>query len=181
MNRISYIRIAVVGDDNVGKGTLAANYCYQDIDDDHVVLGVDTGFSRQMIGDREVQLIFNIIDAHERFKDIRQKFIGTDIAMLVYDVTRPDSLHNLTSIWMKEIQKANPSSESSSIVQMVVVANKCDLRSKRVIDANEGMEIAKGIGAKIHVETSALEHDQNVESLLLDLVRKCLELKSALI
>jgi GTPase SAR1 family protein len=75
----------------------------------------------------------------------RELYVDADAAVLVFDLTNPESLKNLEK-WRKEIQS------SFGSLTMFVVGNKSDLERK--IPVEEGLKYAEEINAT-YFETSA--------------------------
>lgn len=75
--------------------------------------------------------------------------------MLVYDVTNEKTFHNISK-WMRKIEE-----HANEDVDRILVANKCDLESKRQITRERGEMLAQNHGIQ-HVETSALS-SENVD------------------
>lgn len=67
---------------------------------------------------------------------------------MVYDVTDRESFNNVSS-WMNEINRY-----ASENVSKLLVGNKCDLESKKVVTYDEGKELADSYGIKF-LEASA--------------------------
>jgi GTPase SAR1 family protein len=91
--------------------------------------------------------------------------------LLVFDVTNESSFLNVRN-WIGEIQ-SNAYSEN---VDMILVGNKCDLETERVISKIRALEFAQQSQID-YIETSALENINIAESieLLLDSVMNHLE------
>ena len=91
--------------------------------------------------------------------------------LLVFDLTNESSFLNVRN-WITEIQ-ANAYSEN---VSMILVGNKCDLETERIISKARAMDFAKQNHID-YIETSALKNINVAESirLLLDSVVDYLE------
>jgi Rho family, other len=94
----------------------------------------------------------------------------TDLIMLCYSVNSKDSLENVESKWVGEIADNCPG------VKLVLVALKCDLREQNeeetaaentgaaqpekrpMIPYEQGLEVAKRIGALRYLECSAMRN-----------------------
>ncbi|CAF3952595.1 unnamed protein product [Rotaria magnacalcarata] len=108
----------------------------------------------------------------ERFRSLTSSFFRDAYGfLLVFDLTNETSFINVRN-WITEIG-ANAYSEN---VDMILIGNKCDLESSRVISKLRAEEFAKQHEIK-YIETSALKNIQVEESvkLLLDLVMDRLE------
>jgi GTPase SAR1 family protein len=108
----------------------------------------------------------------ERFRSLTASFFRDAMGfLLVFDLTNETSFINVRN-WISEIQ-SNAYSEN---VNMILVGNKCDLDSERIISKARALEFA----AQNHVdyiETSALNNINVAESveLLLDSVMDRIE------
>merc|ERR1719356_979803 len=75
--------------------------------------------------------------------------------IIVYDVTDKESFSNVKH-WMQEIDKY-----AAEGVNKLVIGNKCDLSSKKVVSYDEAKELADSLSIKF-METSA-KNAHNVE------------------
>lgn len=163
------LKMILVGDPGVGKTALISRYVHGKFSKDYAMtVGFNITIKELEIEKsgimHSVSLSINDIGGQERFEGVRHMFYpGTHVALLVYDVTRPDSLDNLVSIWIKEIHEFNPPREDEPPLQMTIVGNKCDLEETRMIETSEGEEVAKKLGAIKHIETSAKDN-KNVDT-----------------
>jgi small GTP-binding protein len=99
----------------------------------------------------------------ERFRTITHNYYrGAHGIALVYDVTNEASFQNIR----KWIQDVHTYAEQS--VNLVLIGNKCDLMSKRVVDKARGEALAKEYEIKFF-ETSA-KTDENVDAAFSTLV-----------
>jgi len=86
----------------------------------------------------------------ESFRSItRSYYRGSAGALLVYDITRPETFANLTT-WLEE---ARAHSNNKDMV-IILVGNKCDMESRRKVRYDEGEAFAKEHGL-LFIETSA--------------------------
>ncbi len=86
----------------------------------------------------------------ESFRSItRSYYRGSAGALLVYDITRPETFANLTT-WLEE---ARAHSNNKDMV-IILVGNKCDMESRRKVRYEEGEAFAKEHGL-LFIETSA--------------------------
>ncbi|KAH7316863.1 P-loop containing nucleoside triphosphate hydrolase protein [Stachybotrys elegans] len=112
----------------------------------------------------------------------------TDLIMLCYSVNSKDSLENVESKWVGEIADNCPG------VKLVLVALKCDLREQNEEDAaadnatgtqpekrpmipyEQGLEVAKRIGALRYLECSAMRN-RGVNEAFTEAARVALSVK----
>ncbi|KAI8057666.1 GTP-binding protein rho2, variant [Syncephalis plumigaleata] len=83
----------------------------------------------------------------------------SNVILIAYAIDTPDSLDNVTSKWIDEVRRECPG------CPVILVGCKRDLREERLsrgepidqfVTVEQGAEIAKQIGAKRHIECSAL-------------------------
>ena len=87
----------------------------------------------------------------ERYQSLTPLYFrGAGAALLVYDVTKLHSYQTLQR-WVRELQHGSPEN-----VLLTIVGNKCDLTSRRVVEHDEGSELAQSLGLEF-IETSALD------------------------
>jgi Ras-related protein Rab-1A len=83
--------------------------------------------------------------------------------MVLYDVTDRETFDNVKH-WLEEID-----TNSGPTVEKLLVGNKCDLASKRMVTFDQGKEFADSIGVKF-IETSALS-STNVDAAFMQLAK----------
>ena len=101
-----------------------------------------------------------------RFEGMRQSFyLGAQIVMAVFDLTRKQSLENLEKIWLPELVTVNPVRKEMPPMQLLLIGNKCDLEELRVVspeDIIESLASIKNTFKQIEVlaslETSAKDN-----------------------
>ena len=92
----------------------------------------------------------------ERFRTITSSYYrGAHGIIIVYDVTDRQSFENVEH-WLKEIDRY-----ANVTVNKLLVGNKCDLQSKKVVTFDEGKALADKHGIKF-MESSA-KNAHNVE------------------
>lgn len=83
---------------------------------------------------------------------------------MVYDVSDSASFQNVQQ-WIREIDR-----NAGETCQKLLIGNKADLSSKRVVSTKEGKEFADSLGIEF-LETSA-KTSQNVEQAFLSMANK---------
>jgi Ras-related protein Rab-7A len=165
----------LIGDSGVGKTSLISQYVHRKFKKNYeMTIGFNITVKELEVDGKKISLSINDVGGQDRFEGVRHMFYpGTHLALLVYDVTRPDSLENLVD-WLKEINEFNPPREDEPPVQMIVVGNKCDLEDTRMTERDEGEDLVKKIRAIKHIETSARDN-KNVDIAFYDLVKAFLD------
>merc|ERR1711920_273595 len=101
----------------------------------------------------------------ERFRTITSSYYrGAHGIIVVYDVTDKKSFNNVKH-WVQEIEKY-----AADGVNKLLVGNKCDLASKKVVSYDEAKGLADSTGVQF-LETSA-KNSINVENAFLTMVQE---------
>merc|ERR1712113_1191138 len=101
----------------------------------------------------------------ERFRTITSSYYrGAHGIIIVYDVTDKESFNNVKH-WFQEIEKY-----AADGVNKLLVGNKCDLASKKVVQYDEAKELADSLNIQF-METSA-KNSHNVEQAFQTMARE---------
>ncbi|KAK4478679.1 hypothetical protein RD792_014172 [Penstemon davidsonii] len=141
-------KILLIGDSAVGKSSLLVTFISNSVEDLAPTIGVDFKIKLLTVGGKRLKL--TIWDT-------------------VYDVTRRDTFTNLSDVWAKELELY---STNQDCVKMLV-GNKVDRESERVVSREEGMALAKELGC-IYLECSAKTRE-NVDQCFEELALKIME------
>jgi small GTP-binding protein len=96
----------------------------------------------------KVRFVIWDLAGQAQFKRVRQTYLtNAEAGILVYDVTRQDTLDSLEN-WYNEIKSVSPN------ISLILVGNKIDLSDSRVISTQQGEELAKKLNLS-YIETSA--------------------------
>ncbi len=148
-------KIVVCGDYEVGKTSLLNRFIDQKFAEDYLpTLGVN--MLRKMINfkNNEVKLMFWDIAGQELYASVRDQFYeGTNGAILVYDVTRPQSFVNIAN-WYNEIMAA-----VKTPIYCILVGNKIDL--EKSVPTETAQQLAEEYQL-LFLETSA-RTGENIE------------------
>nr|XP_009799581.1 PREDICTED: ras-related protein RABC2a-like isoform X2 [Nicotiana sylvestris] len=146
-------KILLIGDSGVGKSSLLLSFISNAIDDITPTIGVDFKIKTLTVGGNRLKL--TIWDT-------------------VYDVTRRDTFTNLSDVWAKEVELC---CTNEDCIKMLV-GNKVDRESERVVSREEGAALAKELGS-LFLECSAKTR-ANVEQCFEELTLKIMEVPSLL-
>ena len=167
-----------MGEGAVGKTSLRKNFLGETFDRDYMMtLGADFATKTIEVDDYEVTLIIWDLAGQPRFSVVREGFYqGTRGALLVFDITRPDTYEQLSS-WVRELLKNNKDKK----VPLVLIGNKNDLRGSlhTTIPEEYGEKYAEALsqwsGYNIpYIETSA-KYGDNVEKAFENLIRQIIK------
>lgn len=154
----SYLfKYIIIGDTGVGKSCLLLQFTdkrFQPVHD--LTIGVEFGARMINIENKQVKLQIWDTAGQESFRSItRSYYRGAAGALLVYDITRRETFHHLTS-WLEDARR-----HSNSTMTIMLIGNKSDMDTRRAVTYEEGEKFARQHDL-IFLETSA-KNDDNVE------------------
>ncbi|RJE18655.1 Ras-like protein [Aspergillus sclerotialis] len=124
-------------------------------------------YRKQCVVDEEVALL-DVLDTagQEEYSAMREQYMRTGEGfLLVYSITSRQSFEEIMT-FQQQILRV----KDKDYFPIIVVGNKCDLDSERVVSEQEGEALARQFGCKF-IETSAKSRI-NVENAFYDLVRE---------
>ncbi|OWB84145.1 hypothetical protein B5S33_g2785 [[Candida] boidinii] len=134
------VKVVLIGDQAVGKTSLRSQFVHHIFSNSYkATIGCDFLTSSVLTKDGEyVNLQLWDTAGEERFNSLSQAFYrGTDIAILVYDITRPETFHNLTK-WLNTFLQFCHTSNPS----IIIVGNKNDKHLLKQISHRQAREFA---------------------------------------
>ncbi|MHA1443185.1 MAG: Rab family GTPase [Candidatus Hodarchaeales archaeon] len=122
---MTVLKIVLCGDGGVGKTAIRERYLGKGFKSQYLLtIGADFAMRDDKIGTTPIRYQIWDLAGQQRFDAVREVYYkGCVGALLVYDVTRPDSYFN-TPKWINELWENN----GRGRVPIVVVANKIDMR-----------------------------------------------------
>jgi Ras-related protein Rab-5C len=101
----------------------------------------------------------------ERYRSLAPMYYrGAAAAVVVYDITNPDSFSGAKS-WVKELQRRGDPN-----VVIALAGNKADLEARRRVEFEQAQAYAQENGI-LHLETSA-KNANNVKALFVEIAKK---------
>ncbi|KAL2514323.1 Ras-related protein RABC2a [Forsythia ovata] len=168
-------KILLIGDSGVGKSSLLVSFISSSVDDLAPTIGVDFKIKLLTVGGKKVKLTIWDTAGQERFRTLTSSYYrGAQAIILVFDVTRRDSFTNLSDVWAKEVELYSTNQECIKML----VGNKVDRESERLVSREEGAALAKDLGCLFR-ECSAKTRE-NVEQCFEELALKIMEMPSLL-
>jgi len=163
------LKILLVGESGVGKSCLLLRFAEGTFSQSFIsTIGVDFKMKKVTLNDRVVKLQVWDTAGQERYRTIVSSFYrGAHGIILTFDVTDINSFLKVRH-WLSEIKKNAPDG-----TRVLLVGNKSDLQSKRMVDAKEAQAFAEKSGLK-YMETSAKD-GTNVEEVFTTLGVECLD------
>ena len=168
-------KLILGGDGAVGKTSMVHRYVENEFATDYKsTIGTSIMKKECTFKELESTVRFIIWDlaGQAQFKRVRQSYLAnSEAGILVYDVTNRSSFENIDKNWYREIKKASPD------IVLILVGNKIDLESKRVVSRDEGEALAQNL-TLTYVETSA-KTGENIDDafkmLALQIIKKFIE------
>ena len=165
-------KIVVLGEAAVGKTSLINQYVEYTFKEDYKpTLGANIIRKDVFIEEinSKVRLIMWDLAGQEKYNVIRSMYFqGCVGALLVYDVTRPNTFELINSKWLMDFKKFIKKEGT-----YILIGNKIDLSGQRVVSTEDGKKLANEIQASDFIETSA-KLNQNVEAAFKNLVHQIL-------
>ncbi|XP_038905103.1 ras-related protein RABC2a-like [Benincasa hispida] len=166
-------KVLLIGDSGVGKSSLLLSFISTNADNLAPTIGVDFKIKLLKVGGKRLKLTIWDTAGQERFRTLTSSYYrGAQGIILVYDVTRRETFANLSDVWAKEVELY---STNKDCVKMLI-GNKVDRESERVVSREEGIALAKELGSYF-LECSAKTRE-NVEKCFEELALKIMEAPS---
>lgn len=150
-------KLLLIGDSGVGKSCLLLRFADDTYTESYIsTIGVDFKIRTIELDGKTIKLQIWDTAGQERFRTITSSYYrGAHGIIVVYDVTDQESFENVRN-WLQEIERY-----ANENVNKLLVGNKCDLTSKKVVDYTTAKELADHLGIPF-LETSA-KNATNVE------------------
>jgi Ras-related protein Rab-1A len=150
-------KLLLIGDSGVGKSCLLIRFADDTYTESYIsTIGVDFKIRTIELEGKTVKLQIWDTAGQERFRTITSSYYrGAHGIIIVYDVTDQESFDNVKQ-WLHEIDRY-----ATDDVNKLLVGNKSDLTSKKVVTYEAAKEFADSVGMEF-LETSA-KNATNVE------------------
>jgi small GTP-binding protein len=146
-------KILLLGDASVGKTSFTKRYCYNIFNpSERLTIGVDFHVKTIDLNKKKIKLQIWDVGGEERFRFLLPTYcLGANAAFLLYDITRPSTLDNISE-WITIVkQKGGP-------IPIMLVGAKIDLNSQRQVPREYGIQIAEKNDMASFVEISAKDN-----------------------
>ena len=141
-------KVCFVGDTNVGKTTIICKFAHLENDGQNTVGATSIPVSFNLDG-RDVQM--NIWDTagQEEYRALIPMYVRmSQIGVLVYDVSVPESFEHVKESWFDNLKE--------QVEKIVIVGNKCDL--EKAVGSEEALAFCESKNVRL-VETSGLTEE----------------------
>ncbi|MFX0156185.1 MAG: Rab family GTPase [Candidatus Hodarchaeota archaeon] len=147
-------KILLLGDASVGKTSFTKRYCYNIFNpSERLTIGVDFHVKTIELNEKRIKLQLWDVGGEERFRFLLPTYcLGANAAFLLYDITRPSTLDNISE-WITIVrQKGGP-------IPVMLVGSKVDLeKTQRKVQRDYGIQIAEKNDMASFVEISAKDN-----------------------
>jgi small GTP-binding protein len=174
MQKEFVFKIALLGASGVGKTSLIYRFIDNTFSQNYKstigtnILPKDINISIENVN-YDIRLVLWDMAGQDLYEKTRSVYFhGCAGAILVYDVTRPDTLYEIEKKWIKDFRthaKANST--------CILIGNKKDLSLIKKVEQYEGSIFSDRIKAACFTETSA-KTGENVEECFTKLVKEIL-------
>jgi len=152
-------KVVVVGAGGVGKSAVTIQFMQGTFTTQYDPT-IEDSYRKQIEVDN-LHLILDILDTagQEEYSSMRAAYMRSGHGFIcVYSIVSENSVKELKSIRQTMLRAKN-----SDAVPMVLLGNKCDLKEERVVEEQEGKDLAEEYGCPFF-ETSAKENINIVEA-----------------
>jgi len=151
------LKVLLMGEASVGKTSIFHRFVRNEYSETYkATIGADF-FSKQInVGDTEVIMQIWDTAGQERHKSLGKNFFrGSNVCILVYDITNKQSFEALDT-WAKQFTEKAGSTSTNPADEFifVVLGNKCDLENREV-ESETAFQFCQKHGFNLY-ETSAL-------------------------
>ncbi len=169
-------KLALGGDGAVGKTSMIHRFLEGIFRTDYKAT-IGTAITKkecEFEGLSKVRFVIWDLAGQQQFERIRKNYLASSEAgILVYDITRRNTFDNIKK-WYDDFKKGGYPD-----ILLLLVGNKTDLNSKRVISTAEGEKLAKELGIS-YIETSAMTGENINDAfrmIALQLIKRFFEAK----
>ncbi|AWU77909.1 hypothetical protein CAS74_002613 [Pichia kudriavzevii] len=158
--RLAQFKLVLLGESAVGKSSIVQRFVKNSFDElrestiGAAFMTQSVKLTPQEIGEGDgdgVTIKFEIWDTagQERYRSLASMYYrNAQAALVVYDITHPDSL-NKAKYWIRELQK-----QANSDILIALVGNKKDLEDQRKISNDDVVSLANEFNL-LHFQVSA--------------------------
>ncbi|KAG7206551.1 hypothetical protein KM043_000241 [Ampulex compressa] len=167
-------KVVALGSQGVGKTSMIVHYV-GGVFNHNVNPTIGASFFTCKLNLENTRIKLQVWDTagQERFRSMAPMYYrNANAAMLVFDLTQYNTFAAIKG-WVTELRR-----NVEAAMVLAVIGNKSDLAEEREVEAEEGREYARRIGASYH-ETSVLQDEGSIEDVFLAISGGLLRLSSA--
>lgn len=173
-NKTIESKVVLLGDQNVGKSSIAQRFCKNIFSDQYIVTIGGAYLQQKLVLNNGSIVKFHLWDTggQERFRSMLNLYYqDASAAILTYDVTNEKSFDSIT-FWINELKnKLDPEK-----IVICLAGNKCDSnQDERKVSFNKAKQLAETHDL-LHFETSA-KNDIGIKEMFMALGKKIYDKK----
>ena len=156
------LNLFILGNSRVGKTCFLNRYVKNEFEDNHITTVEIDYLNKKTIlpNGKKVNLLFYDTAGQERYQTIAANLIkNANAILLLYDITNMKSFEEISK-WIESIKDTK-----GKDFPIALIGNKCDLENERVVDKEEGEEVANKNGF-LFFETSSKDNINIEESII---------------
>ncbi|KAG5360091.1 Ras-like protein [Yarrowia sp. B02] len=161
-------KLIVLGDGGVGKTALTIQLCLNHFVEEYDPT-IEDSYRKQVVLDGQTAML-EILDTagQEEYTALRDQWIRDGEGfILVYSITSRSSFSRIRTYY-EQIQRVKEDDEGFSVV---IVANKSDRTTERVVSLEDGKALARELNSGFFEASAKL--NVNIENAFFDCVRAC--------
>ena len=156
------LKCILIGESGCGKSCILYNFLYDKFLDQETTIGVEFGCKTITVPKSRTKVRLQIWDLAGQltFRSLTKSYYrNSAIALLVYDITRPETYYTIKQ-WIDKVLELNRES-----TQLVLIGNKIDLQYRRQISRETAQQFADEHNM-LYFETSA-KQNQNIQEMFI--------------
>ena len=167
---IPIFKVVIIGNSHCGKSSILLQFAENNFIKEHnTTIGVDLKSRYVKIGDTHAKLYVWDTAGQERFRSIVRTYYETASGIvLVFDLTDRKSFDSL-EYWINELKRIGKSE-----CPIIIVGNKSDMSSKRIITSNEINNFIKQLNLNIAYFESSAKSNINIDDIFIEITKKML-------
>ena len=144
------LKYIIIGDPAVGKSNILLKYAHNKFTNEYQsTIGVEFGAKNLTIDGKVFRIQIWDTAGQENFRSITRAYYKNSVcAIVAYDITNRTSFENVQE-WIDEVKSQTPKE-----ILLVLVGNKIDLESERIVSFDEGKKLSED-NDMLFFETSA--------------------------
>ncbi|XP_067682671.1 cell division control protein 42 homolog [Haliotis asinina] len=155
-----FVYCAIMGDGMVGKTSISESYAEKSFNENSETTVFDNYVVPLQVAGEEFVISMFDNSAEKRFESLRAfSYRESEVLVLCFSTCDRETLTSINDLWMPELKRHSKQSKQKRPV--ILVGTKIDLRvghEDSEVSTDEGVQLAKDIGADCYVECSARDH-----------------------
>jgi len=147
-------KLVVVGDGATGKTCMLIRFAEDKFTEEYIPTIFENRAVKINVDGNELELTLWDTAGQEAYEVIRPlAYKDADVVLICYATDSPESLRNVTQMWVEEIRHYCPNTP------ILLIATKSDLKkAETAVSFEEGKKVGTQVSAREVIECSALEN-----------------------